>query len=168
MGIFKFKGQYEFLALDYPAPVKVKGYTYDNAKRAFAAIRFTDEEMLQMCITCDDKTLNYVIGTLNRGPFIEGDFALRVQDYLMIVIEEKFKDKHLRDLLLATGDEKIIYLDKDIVLGVHKRQGSNLLGKCLMKVREEVNNENHSDKKSTDKNKDRVKTIEELFEDFEI
>ena len=56
------------------------------------------------------------------------------------VVKAKFSIKHLKEMLLATGNEELIEgnLWNDTYWGVCNGKGQNKLGKILMRVREEL------------------------------
>lgn len=141
MGIFKFCNDYEFLSMEFPSEIEIDGIVYPNAKRAFAGIRFKDDNLKRVCLTADNKVLNHIIRSVHDGPLVEPEFARKPDVHLLRVLRIKFEDKELREKLLATGEEPIIYLSKyDSYLGKHKGQGLDRLGKALMTLRWELRN----------------------------
>lgn len=68
-------------------------------------------------------------------------FIKRITGYASIALEQKFKDKNLQDILLSTGDARILYSDiSDNVLGtgIDKKQGINYTGKKLVEMRSRI------------------------------
>jgi len=55
-------------------------------------------------------------------------------------IREKFKNQDLRELLLSTGNEKLVETNfwGDKFCGVYKGEGENNLGQIIMRVRDEI------------------------------
>lgn len=54
---------------------------------------------------------------------------------MKMVLENKFKDNDLRDLLESTGDNELVYESSDQFWGMKKGKGENNLGKLLMEIR---------------------------------
>lgn len=142
MGIYKFYNDYKFLDIEYPIDIEIDGIVYPNAKRAFAGIRFKDKNLSKTCITMDNKTLNHIIRFIHSGPLVRSEFACNPEVQLLKVLRLKFQNEELKQKLLATGDEEIKYIDKhDFYLGQYKKQGYNRLGRALMTIRWELQNE---------------------------
>jgi ribA/ribD-fused uncharacterized protein len=61
-------------------------------------------------------------------------------DVMRDLLQEKFSDDDLRELLLATGDAELIEGNtwNDYFWGVCLGEGQNWLGKLLMEVRKEL------------------------------
>ncbi|WP_394861637.1 NADAR family protein [Paraclostridium bifermentans] len=142
MGIYKFYNEYAFLDMEYPVDIAIDGIVYPNAKRAFAGMRFRDDNLRKTCLTADNKTLNHIIRNVHDGPLVRPEFACHPEAQLLKVLRLKFKHEELREKLLSTEDEDIIYINKyDFYLGKYKEQGYNRLGKGLMTVRWEIKND---------------------------
>lgn len=65
----------------------------------------------------------------------------QVKDNIMYeIIKSKFSIKHLREMLLATGEAILIEGNtwNDTYWGMCRGKGKNMLGKILMRVREEL------------------------------
>lgn len=139
MGIYNFHKNYYFLALEYPVKIDVDGIIYENAKRAYAAIRFIDKRYRERCQTCSDKELDYIINNMISGPLIKQSFTDDPIIDLEAILRIKFSNEGLAKLLLETGDELIINLKKgQKLMGAYKGVGENLLGIALTNVREEL------------------------------
>lgn len=67
---------------------------------------------------------------------LEKESSFDKMSMMYILLVEKFKIKQYKKMLLATGNEPIVYVNEfDLKLGVHKDGGRNLLGEMLMNIR---------------------------------
>ncbi len=137
--INSFRGKYFFLSSFYIAPVMYKHLMFTNNEAAFHS----------------DKSFNssYQLRLTKMGPSEakrEGrKIKLRpdweeVKDQVMEdIVRDKFtRNLDIRRLLLDTGDEELIEGNDwgDTYWGVCNGVGKNMLGKILMKIREELRN----------------------------
>lgn len=142
MGIFTFKGKYDFLALDYPCEIEYEGIVYPNALAAFAACRFNSEGVRRKLVNAESDALYYTINNIREGVLLVPYFHLEEFEFLYKILCIKFKNNELRERLMETGEEHIIFLSRrERVLGSYKGYGSNLLGKALMRTRVAILNE---------------------------
>ena len=68
------------------------------------------------------------------------EMGTRIEYYMQVGMNKKFEDRTLQDSLLLTGDSKLEWNDPyNNILGIgdKKNPGSNLVGKYLMKLREQ-------------------------------
>jgi ribA/ribD-fused uncharacterized protein len=66
-------------------------------------------------------------------------------EHMMDVLREKFKYQRFKDILLETGNDIIVedsYFDTFWGCGNYRNPGLNMLGKCLMNLRDELREEN--------------------------
>ncbi len=138
--INEFKGKYFFLSNFYNAPVMYEGLLYQNNESAFQSVKVMDiERRKQFC------ELNpSVAKRKGRNITLRHDWE-QIKDKVM---EDCVRDKFTRNLdlkqrLLDTGDEELVEGNswKDTYWGVCRGKGKNMLGKILMKVREELRND---------------------------
>lgn len=135
--INKFRGQYCFLSNFYNAPVTWGGITYSNNEAAFQSAKTTNSS-----IRSSFATLNPVIAKRKgRSLLIRPDWEEIKFDVMYEICLAKFsQNKDLKAKLIATGDE---YLEEgntwgDKIWGTVDGDGQNMLGKILMRVREEL------------------------------
>lgn len=135
--INSFRGKYAFLSNFHEAPVIYKGIRYLNNEAAFQA---------QKCITEDEKSEFTQLSAskskrLGRCVKLRPDWEeVKEQCMYEIVLAKFTQNDDLRVKLLETGDS---YLEEgnnhgDRIWGTVNGEGKNLLGKILMKVREEL------------------------------
>ncbi len=114
MGIFVFKGKYDFLDMYYPCIIELDGVKYDNAMSAFAACRLQSIKFREDCATNEDREyFKYLITNLrnsNLNSLMVSNF--NEYDSLYRILKIKFSYKDLEEKLKSTNEEKIIYLNK--------------------------------------------------------
>ena len=138
--IDRFREEYDFLSNFYPSELDYNGLHFLNAEATFQA---------QKCLTEDEK-LQFVNLPSNKSKRLGRQVQLRPdwEDVKAEIMEEIVRAKFLQnpdiaEKLLATGDIPIIEGNTwgDTCWGVDTRtgKGNNLLGKILMKIRNELN-----------------------------
>ncbi len=80
------------------------------------------------------------IGTLSAKyiKLSETDYSQELEKLMMKALDKKFEDRLLQDILVMTGNAKLVYTDfSNPILGVGSKdeKGQNLVGKYLMKLR---------------------------------
>lgn len=137
--INSFRGRYYFLSTYYECKISIMGNIYPNAEAAFQA----------MCCQYSSDRLEYrhVTGSearrMGRKSWKISDYDYRKDKIMYQVLKEKFKQNgYLRKRLLETYGEEIVYENtwKDYYWGVCNGYGENVLGKALMRVRDELMN----------------------------
>lgn len=145
--IDSFSNQYEFMSNFYNAPVIYEGLIYRNNEAAFQAHKLTNkEERKKFCVYSPSKAK-----LEGRNCKLREDWEDVKYQVMYDIVKAKFtQNVNLKTQLLATGTEELIEGNwwhdncwgdcscdrcKDI-------KGQNNLGKILMKVREELKNEN--------------------------
>lgn len=144
--INSFSNQYEFMSNFYNAPVTYDGLTYRNNEAAFQAQKLANkEERKNFCEYSPSKAK-----LEGRNCNLRKDWEEIKYQVMYDIVRVKFSQNiELKKQLLATGTEELIEGNwwhdncwgdcscdrcKDI-------KGQNNLGKILMKVREEIKNE---------------------------
>ena len=144
--INSFSNQYEFMSNFYNAPVTYDGLTYRNNEAAFQAQKIANkEERKKYCTYSPSKAK-----LEGRNCELRKDWENIKYQVMYDIVKAKFElNKDLRQQLLATGTEELIEGNwwhdncwgdcscercKDI-------KGQNNLGKILMRIREEIRNE---------------------------
>jgi ribA/ribD-fused uncharacterized protein len=139
MTIDNFRGQYYFLSNFYEDDlyfIQYDGLFYNNAEAAFQSAKLLDKvQRRQFCnLNAPDAK------RLGRRVQLRPDWE-QVKDNIMYeIIKSKFSIKHLREMLLATGEAILIEGNtwNDTYWGMCRGKGKNMLGKILMRVREEL------------------------------
>ena len=135
--INSFKGDYFFLSNFYESPVTFNGRTFQNNEAAFQAEKTLDETVKESFCDLKPNKAKY----LGRKIQLRPDWETVKEETMLIIVRAKFiQNKALQEKLLATGDA---YLEEgndwgDKIWGTVNGEGQNLLGKILMKVRNEL------------------------------
>lgn len=143
--IGEFSGQYEFLSNFYMVPVEYKGLLFTNSEAAFHAQKTLDP-MQRMAFTQYNPSQSKRNG---RKVQLRSDWEDVKDDIMYEICKAKFsQNEDLKLKLLAIGDE---YLEEGTTwhdnywgnCSCDKCKyitGKNMLGKILMRVREELKN----------------------------
>lgn len=137
MIINEFRGQYDFLSNFYPAEVKYEGITYQNNEAAFQAQKVTDyreQEQFRLVSPSDAKKLG-------RKVKLRSDWEQVKDDIMYQIVKAKFtQNEDLKQKLIDTGNSELIEGNtwNDTYWGMCRGKGKNMLGKILMRVREEL------------------------------
>ncbi len=142
MAIKSFSGKYQFLDNFFACDVVYEGIMYPSTEHAFQAAKTTDVEIrkkFRLYETFADAKRK------GRQLKLRPDWE-EIKDTVMYeVVKDKFtRNARLKEMLLATGDE---YLEEgnrhgDRYWGTVSGEGRNQLGKTLMRVRQELREEN--------------------------
>lgn len=134
-----FKDEYFFLSNFYEVPVEYDGLKYGSSEAAYQAQKCefpSKRKEFQNLSPSKSKSLGKKV-TL-REDWDEVKYKVMLE-----IVRNKFKqNSELKEKLIATGDT---YLEEgnwwgDIIWGVCNGIGKNILGKILMKVRDELKN----------------------------
>ena len=137
--IDSFQGKYRFLSNFWPSEVLLYGLIYPTVEHAYQAAKTND---------LDDREIIRNLDTPGRAKSRGKSVVLRedwedIKFSLMsdLVYQKFSKNDYLSDMLVETGDTKIIEGNTwgDTYWGVCKGVGENNLGKILMKVRKSLN-----------------------------
>jgi ribA/ribD-fused uncharacterized protein len=134
-----FFGEYRWLSNFHVCDVLFEGDLYPSSENAYQAAKFDwpDRPAFKLC--SPNKAKKEGAGVTPKGWFN------RNVDVMETILRDKFrKNRDLKDALVATGDK---YLEeanwwKDTFWGVCDGVGENMLGKLLMKIRDELKNGN--------------------------
>ena len=135
--INNFKGKYYFLSNFYSAQVMYEGLLYKNNEFAFQSAKVKDLERRKQFCELDPS----VAKRKGRNVLLRQDWE-NVKDEIMYqCVKDKFtRNLDLKQKLLDTDDEELIEGNtwNDTYWGICKGRGKNMLGKILMRVREEL------------------------------
>ena len=137
--VFGFTNGHRFLSNFWPSPVKFDGEVYPSVEHAFHAAKTNDPDERQLVREQLSPGRAKKIG---RRVTLRPDWEKVKVDVMRRLVREKFRDRCLKQKLLATGDQEPVEYNTwgDTYWGVctRIRQGQNWLGKILMEVREEL------------------------------
>ena len=126
-----------FLSNFSPAEVEYEGVNYPTTEHAFQAAKTLDKDERKEFLKNKDPGHAKKLG---RKVQIRSDW-IDIRKYIMLdLLRQKFANDPLKTQLLDTGDIELIEGNwwGDTYWGVCKGIGENMLGKLLMKVRDEL------------------------------
>lgn len=142
--INEFKGKYSWLSNFYECKVIHEGIEYKNSEAAFQAAKCITREYKLHFTNLTGKEAKH----LGRSVTLRKDWQF-VKDKIMYdIVKDKFtRNQDLKEKLVATQGELIEgNIWGDTYWGVCDGNGYNILGKILMKVREELGGEKQYEK----------------------
>jgi len=136
--IKRFTGKHAFLATDYPCMIRFRGRVWASVEHAYQGSKTERGSKEEQAIAEADTGL--LARSLAQRFHLERPSYARILMYRLL--QAKFRDKTLEELLLGTGEDHIEYWneDGDTHWGVDSATGAgrNWLGKLLEVVREEI------------------------------
>ena len=135
--ISNFKGKHYFLSNFYSAQVMYEGLLYKNNESAFQSAKVKDLERRKQFCELDPSTAK----RKRRNVLLRQDWKNVKDEVMYQCVKDKFtRNLDLKQKLLDTGNEELIEGNtwNDTYWGVCRGRGKNMLGKILMKVREEL------------------------------
>jgi ribA/ribD-fused uncharacterized protein len=135
--IDSFSAEFRFLSNFFPCKVKFDGVTYASVEHAYQASKTLDDQerdQIKRASVRDAKRLG-------RKVKLRSDFDHQKLNIMEDLLRQKFaKDSEFAELLLLTGDEKLVEGNTwgDVFWGVCDGKGENHLGSLLMKIRDEL------------------------------
>jgi hypothetical protein len=134
-----FQGKYRWLSNFWPVTIVYEGIVYPSTEHAYQAAKVMDPVVRQQVA---DMATPGEAKKFGKTCLPREDWDQVKIDVMHEILKLKFQDHVLRDALLGTGDAIIEETNKwnDTFWGVcfYVGEGSNHLGKLLMKVREEL------------------------------
>ena len=135
--IDEFKGKYYFLSNFYNAPVMFEGLFYKNNEAAFQSAKIKDiEHRKQFC-----ELESSIAKRKGRNVLLRNDWEDIKEKIMYQCINDKFiRNPDLKQKLLDTENEELVEGNtwNDTYWGVCRGRGKNMLGKILMRVRQEL------------------------------
>ena len=134
MAITSFTGENRFLSNFYPCMVRMEGIEYPSVEHAYQAAKTLN-------VAEREEIVSLTAGQAKRRGYrvtLRADWESIKLGIMEDLVRQKFNDRILRDMLLATEGDLIEGNDwGDKFWGVCDGEGENWLGKILMKVRSE-------------------------------
>lgn len=140
--IEKFTGEYKFLSNFYPCGILYEEIKYPSVEHAFQALKTFDIEKRRKIASLKKPGLAKKMGHRVK---LRPDWEEIKINLMEELIRIKFKNHdNLKELLLKTGNSELIEGNYwgDRYWGVFEGKGKNILGKILMKIRDEMRNNN--------------------------
>lgn len=138
--IDKFRGKYWFLSNFYESSIEDENITYPTVEHYFQAQKTLNrEEKLKIAKATKPAKAKKIGRQVNLRKDWE-DIKLQVMEKALRL---KFQNPDLRKKLITTGDEELVEGNPwgDRYWGVCNGSGKNKLGKLLMKIRKELQDE---------------------------
>ena len=139
-GKFNAFGEFSNFA-DYP--ITVDGVEWPKSEHYFQAMKFHDADYRRAICSDPNPMTAKKLGQTRKVP-LRPDWDNVKDDIMLVAVREKFRAyPDLAALLLSTGDEDIIEAaPTDYYWGAGRTgSGKNMLGKILMRVRDELRTE---------------------------
>lgn len=135
--IESFRGHYGWLSNFWRVDVVYMGEVYPSVEHAYQAAKCTSEKDRQIIKNCASPAL--AKKTSRILPIISKWEEVR-EGIMLYLLREKFKKEPFKTMLIETGQRELIEGNtwEDTFWGICNGKGKNILGKLLMKVREEV------------------------------
>ncbi len=135
--ILSFDGKYAFLSNFYPAQVNFQDWIYPTLEHAFQAAKIpAGRARLQFLHAATPGKAK----RLGRAVTLDANWESKKLALMLTLLRDKFSNKQLRAMLLATGDAHLSEGNNhgDVWWGEVNGVGLNWLGHLLMQVRTEL------------------------------
>lgn len=136
-----FREKYFFLSNEYLIPIKQKEHVYKSAEHLYqtaSCVKRSDQEKIREAATA--KSAKIIGKFAKKRPHWDVDKVRTMEK----VLRFKFQKSKMRKLLRETDGMELINQNymHDMFWGVcgctlHQRKGMNMLGKILMKIRDD-------------------------------
>lgn len=135
--IDKFKNEYSFLNNFYQSSIWINGKQYKTCEHAYQAHKTLDINVHELIRNSPDPMTAKKLG---QAVQVRQDWNDVKVGLMKEFIKKKFEFPFLAELLIKTGDSKLIYGNtwNDKFWGVCRGEGENWLGKILEEVRQEL------------------------------
>lgn len=143
VGVIKFsrtEPQYKEFSPYYPVKLTIDGKIWPTAEHYFQAMKFPDNPEYQELIRAAKTPAQAKkLGKTDAVP-IRDDWHMYREQVMADVLQHKFAVPKLREVLLGTGDDVILYTSlSDNFWGLGKKgTGQNKLGELLMQTRTDL------------------------------
>ena len=137
--IKEFQGEYRWLSNFAYADVVLDGVTYRSVEHAYMAAKSLDKEWRFFCKNAERAG---DVKRASRGIILRDDWENVKTDVMYQLLKQKYNLPRYQSLLLATGDEYIqegnMWNDKFWGVCLKTGKGENVLGKLIMKIRDDI------------------------------
>lgn len=137
---YRARGPNGFLSNLYKKPVIFEDREFSCSEYSYVYEKIKDPEVREWAMLCPKPHILAGLAHSLLSWDIVKDWSKIKFDRMFNVLRAKFSDPDLKEKLLNTGDSILIEDSKtDGIWGIGKSgKGKNMLGKLLMKVREEL------------------------------
>jgi N-glycosidase YbiA len=150
--IDSFSGKYRFLSNFYPCEIHYKGIIYPSVEHFYVAMKVDNSQVIDDVEYTLEEFRTFISKVNNPGKAKKigqkllireswNTIRLKVMEY---GIKQKFTtNENLKSKLLSTQNLELIEGNEwgDVFWGVSNSKGENNLGKILMKIRNEIRND---------------------------
>ena len=139
--ILGFNGEHRWLSNFIPVEVEMDWHRFPSVENAYQAAK-SDKGMYPFFQTCNASEAKQA----GKKVKVRGDWDEVKEQIMEHLLRQKFQQEPFRSQLLDTGDCYIEETNwwKDTFWGVCNGVGDNRLRKLIMKIRNELRNENDS------------------------
>lgn len=141
--IDSFTAYFEFLHNNFLSPVYFEGSLYPSVTHAYHAARSSDENTRKAILNADSF---HTVAKIARRIEDPQNWQMERIKIMERLVRDKFRrSKELQEKLKATENRDLIMSYEDetsgnLFWGMVKEKGQNQLGRILMKIREDINN----------------------------
>jgi len=135
--IDRFVDEHSFLSNFFPSTIVVEGKFYKTVEHAYQALKSEDHNVREIIRSADTPGKAKRLG---RCVALRDGWDNMRENVMYDLLRKKFDNPFLSEKLLNTGDAELIEGNNwnDTFFGVCRGVGQNILGKLLMKVRDEL------------------------------
>ena len=142
--ITEFKDEYRFLSNFYTSQVEYEGMTFPTVENAYQAAKTMELGIRRKFMLCSPAQAK----SGGRRVVLRDDWEFVKADIMLNLVNQKFQQKNLKEMLLETGDKILLegnwwhdnYWGFCMCESCRSKEivGQNVLGKILMAVRYEL------------------------------
>lgn len=136
---FCFKdANYGFLSNFYLCDIEFNGLNWRSVEHCYQAMKFYDDNIIQEIRNCKTALQCRRLANQHKNKVISGfyDYSNNYNLMLYITTNKFVQNKDLLDMLIGTGNSKLIENTKDEYWGIGKsNNGMNIMGEILEKIR---------------------------------
>lgn len=133
----KFRGKYAFLSNFANVKIKHEGRIYNSVEHAYIASKQDTDYWKDLCLRFDASFLK----KKSKGIDIRRDWKEVRLEIMYELLLQKFNKEPFKSLLLEIDEDIVEDNDwNDTFWGICKGKGENMLGKLLMRIRDNLKN----------------------------
>ena len=135
--IYGFFNDYRFLSNFHLSPLEFGGVAYPSVEHAYQAVKTKDKEKREAIRVAETPAIARKMG---QDVVLREDWEEVKVPVMEALLRMKFKDPELKQKLIDTYPKPLVEDNwwGDEFWGVCKGRGMNMLGKLLMKIRDEM------------------------------